>query len=218
MQGNAFANFTQADMNIESRAPVVSARADARREQILEAAEACFREFGFHNASISKICKRAAMSPGHVYHYFENKEAIIEGIVRRKADVILARVDSMRTAPDMLDATLGRAGESVAEKLEHDFASLDIEILAEACRSPGVARIVSAADGEVRRNFKHVVRSLRRDLGFDDSEAIIDAVADMVAALFDGMTVRGVRHPDLRRDEVFGVFVKVLRFLIVDVR
>ncbi|MBT0959742.1 AMP-binding enzyme [Denitromonas iodatirespirans] len=37
----------------------------------------------------------------------------------------------MRNAPDVLDATLGRAGESLTAKLGRDFAALDVEILAE---------------------------------------------------------------------------------------
>ncbi len=53
------------------------ARADVRRHQILSAAARCFRERGFHGASVSQISKAAGMSAGHMYHYFENKEAII---------------------------------------------------------------------------------------------------------------------------------------------
>ncbi|MBK1879700.1 TetR/AcrR family transcriptional regulator [Pelagicoccus mobilis] len=37
-----------------------------RRRQILEAALFCFREKGFHGASMSSICKKAQMSPGHL--------------------------------------------------------------------------------------------------------------------------------------------------------
>lgn len=205
-------------MSTDPSVPCIATKADARRAQILEAAEACFREFGFHNASISKICKRARMSPGHVYHYFENKEAIIEGIVRAKSDVILDRVEALRNAPDVLDATIDKAGESIADKLDPDFAAIDLEIVAEACRNPSVANIVQHADREVLNNFKDVVRALRKDLGHDDSDETIDALGDMIAILFDGIAVRGIKHPDMHRDELVSLFEKVLRFLIVDWR
>ena len=42
------------------------ARADVRRQQILSAAARCFREKGFHGASISQISKAAGMSAGHI--------------------------------------------------------------------------------------------------------------------------------------------------------
>lgn len=53
-------------------------RLNTRRAQILAAATDCFRELGFHGASIAKISQASGMSPGHIYHYFENKEAIID--------------------------------------------------------------------------------------------------------------------------------------------
>ena len=43
-------------------------KSEARREQVLNAAAECFRQGGFHGTSIAQICKRAKMSPGHVYH------------------------------------------------------------------------------------------------------------------------------------------------------
>ena len=60
-------------------------RGTARRQQILNAAAQCFREHGFHGASIAQISKTAGMSAGHIYHYFENKEAIIAAIVAEAA-------------------------------------------------------------------------------------------------------------------------------------
>jgi TetR/AcrR family transcriptional repressor of uid operon len=46
-------------------------RAEARRTQILDAAENCVREYGFHRASISKISTASGMGAGHIYHYFQ---------------------------------------------------------------------------------------------------------------------------------------------------
>lgn len=205
-------------MTSEHSVPQCASRADARREQILAAAEACFCEFGFHGASISKICKQAGMSPGHVYHYFENKEAIIEGIVRRKTEAILARVEATRNANNVLDATLARAGEGIADKLDPSFAALELEILSEACRNPAVSKIVRQADRDVVGKLKEMVAELRRELGHEDSAETVDALVDMIAILFDGVTGRGVRHPDMDREQVVALFGKVLRFLIVEWR
>ena len=58
---------------------------------------------------------------------------------------------------------------------------MDMEILAEACRNPNVARIVRAADREVLDNFTEVVRELRRNLGHEDSDETIEALGDMIA-------------------------------------
>ena len=52
-------------------------RAEARRQQILSAAAQCFREHGFHAASISRISRLAGMSAGHIYRRWCNKMSSI---------------------------------------------------------------------------------------------------------------------------------------------
>ena len=56
---------------------VSEAHIEARRQQILEAANACFSRQGFHQSSVQDICREAGLSPGAVYRYFPSKEHII---------------------------------------------------------------------------------------------------------------------------------------------
>lgn len=59
----------------ETLMPKVSdAHLEARREQILDAAEACFSREGFHQTSMQDICREAELSPGAVYRHFSSKE------------------------------------------------------------------------------------------------------------------------------------------------
>jgi len=53
---------------------------EGKRQEILAAAHRCFLRYGLQGASISMICKEAGMSPGHLYHYFPSKDAIVEQI------------------------------------------------------------------------------------------------------------------------------------------
>ena len=53
---------------------VSDAHVEARRQQILEAASACFARQGFHQTSVQDICKEAGLSAGAVYRYFPGKE------------------------------------------------------------------------------------------------------------------------------------------------
>ncbi len=57
---------------------VSQAHMEARRQQILDAALACFAREGIHGSSMADICREAGLSPGAVYHHFEGKQAIIE--------------------------------------------------------------------------------------------------------------------------------------------
>ena len=55
----------------------------ARREQILNGATKVFAERGFHRAGVKEIAREAGVSEGTIYNYFEDKDALLSGIVHR---------------------------------------------------------------------------------------------------------------------------------------
>ena len=55
----------------------------ARRNQILDAAARVFAEKGFHLATTKDIAKQAGISEGTIYNYFDNKMALLFGILER---------------------------------------------------------------------------------------------------------------------------------------
>lgn len=67
----------------EQRGPKFRRRAEARPDEVLDAALALFVEKGFANTRVEDIATRAGLSKGAVYLYFPSKEAILEGLVRR---------------------------------------------------------------------------------------------------------------------------------------
>ena len=60
-----------------------SRRAEARPDELLDAAMAVFAEKGFAGTKMDDIARRAGVSKGTVYLYFTSKEALIEGIIHR---------------------------------------------------------------------------------------------------------------------------------------
>jgi len=65
------------------RVPKFRRRAEARPDEVLDAALDLFIEKGFAGTRVEEIAKRAGLSKGAVYLYFPSKEAIMEGLVRR---------------------------------------------------------------------------------------------------------------------------------------
>lgn len=51
------------------------------RQKILDAGLELFAEAGFHSTSISQIAKKAGISKGLMYNYFESKEELLREIV-----------------------------------------------------------------------------------------------------------------------------------------
>jgi AcrR family transcriptional regulator len=59
---------------------------ETRRALVLDAARAVFEEHGIEGASIREIAKRAGYTPGAIYSYFENKEAIYGALLGESLD------------------------------------------------------------------------------------------------------------------------------------
>src|SRR5258706_11608714 len=74
----------------------------ARRSQILDAATRVFAEKGFHRTTIRDIATVAGIADGTIYNYFENKTALLLGILDRINETERRAEDlSQATAADM---------------------------------------------------------------------------------------------------------------------
>jgi len=75
---------------------------DRIRQQILEAAEKRFADYGFGKTTIAEIAGDCRMSSGNVYRYFDSKEAIaiagVEGKLEEKSATCEAAVDPAASA------------------------------------------------------------------------------------------------------------------------
>ncbi|WP_084398915.1 TetR/AcrR family transcriptional regulator [Henriciella aquimarina] len=171
-------------------------RAD-RINQVLDAAADCFVEYGFHRAGMSKIAKRAGMSVGHIYHYFESKEAIIAAIVDRESAVAAERFSEFDAVnPNELARFMAeRAAQSISEKTDIFQSALNLEMLAEGQRNPEIAQIIQRHDQYIRAQLTQI---LREKLGLNEPEAR----TDMLMVLFAGLANRVLRHPGLEREKL----------------
>lgn len=87
--------------------------ANDKKAQIVDAAIQVFAEKGLHGTRISEIAQRAGIAYGLVYHYFKNKEAILDSIF----------VDRWNEFMETLDPIV-RSGRSVEEKLRAVAAAI----------------------------------------------------------------------------------------------
>ena len=71
----------------------------ARREAILVAAEELVMETGYWEMSMGQVAKRAELSKGALYHYFENKDALCAAIAVRGLTELLPTLREKAATP-----------------------------------------------------------------------------------------------------------------------
>ncbi|MCR6645097.1 MAG: TetR/AcrR family transcriptional regulator [Terricaulis sp.] len=79
-------------------APRWKRRADARPEEILEAALSAFTERGFEAARMEDIAKAAGISKAAIYLYFPSKMALLEALIEAKVTPIAQQVAALSAA------------------------------------------------------------------------------------------------------------------------
>ncbi len=179
---------------------VVRAKYDEKRRHILDAAEGCFQRDGFRGASIGDICAAARMSPGHLYHYFDSKEAIIEAILesRLEREAVIVGELTMTPNADLVTAVCGWLDGRVKDVRAHG-TSLGLEMRAESARNPAIAKIASRADRGVRELLSRLVRE-GQERGQVDPALDPDSVAAVVHSIIFGLNRLGAI-----RDSTFDV-------------
>lgn len=188
-------------------------RSRARRDQILSAAAKLFGENGFHGSSMAELAKRAGMSVGHIYHYFQNKDAIIEALVDREMEELPGMLDEViYPGGDVLTTLMDRLDATVDRHLDREMLPLWLEILAEAARNPRIAEMLYTADAASRHRLTQAVSVRLAGLG---EREVADRV-EAISATFYGLIYRAVHNPDLDRDAVVRTTRLVLRQLLTN--
>lgn len=82
-------------MSAAKPAPRWRRRADARPEEILEAALAEFTERGFEAARMEDIGKRAGISKAAIYLYFPSKMALLEALIESRVSPIATQAAAL---------------------------------------------------------------------------------------------------------------------------
>ncbi|MBR0952332.1 TetR/AcrR family transcriptional regulator [Bradyrhizobium canariense] len=167
---------------------------EQKRGEILGAAIRCFTRHGFRGASTTDICTEAGISPGHLYHYFPSKEAIIEAMVDLGLAHSAERFEKILAASDVIETLLADIEENSLRFRPAQILNLDG--LAEAGRNPEFAKIIERHTGAVRRMWTDFLRQAQSQ-GRVDSGLDPDATANILIAIIDGSRAMPIRNPKL---------------------
>src|SRR5687768_11589960 len=65
---------------------------DARRQEILAAARACFAQYGYEGATVRRLEEATGLSRGAIFHHFRDKESLFLAVAEDDAAEMTATV------------------------------------------------------------------------------------------------------------------------------
>ena len=156
-------------------------RKDARPEEILSAALDVFTERGFAATKLEDVARKAGVTKGTIYLYYESKEALFKAIVRQTIVPVIAKGEEIAqaftgSARDLFEKLVREYWRLVGET---ELAGIPKLMMAEAGNFPELARFYYQE--VVTRGHKLMAGVLERGIKAGEFRPVNIAVATKLA-------------------------------------
>jgi AcrR family transcriptional regulator len=173
---------------------ITEAKRESRRQQILEAARACFARDGFHATTTADIVRESGVSQGTLYLYFETKDDIVVALAddRHQGEAFLnALAESEPDPVQGLMLMIELYGRTLGDPQRGDARRVGVQGWAEALRNERIRDSVTVGAARVRRA---IVSLIVRGQGAGEVRADVDpeAAARIMIATFQGLILQAV--------------------------
>lgn len=169
-------------------------RTRERSAALLKAAFSCFAEGGFHETTVDDICRKAGVSKGSFYWYFESKEQVFVQILEVWAEEVEGEIMAQfrdafadKEPQQALLLALGREGRRGRRLLP-----VWLDALVQSQRHPELKKAMSHFMQRMRRALAGVVAPT---FGAFYSEQQIDTLAGLLLASFIGSIAQDMAEP-----------------------
>ncbi len=117
-------------------------RENERRRTILRAAIDVFARKGYHGCRIADVAREAGVAYGLVYHYFKNKDELLETVAETGWSGFVTRIRAVAEGEGSLEQKVHGIADVAFEAYRVDPRAVKVLIL-EIARSPAGGRVVS---------------------------------------------------------------------------
>jgi len=191
---------------------------EQKRRDILAAAAHCFARDGFRGASISSICGQAKISSGHLYHYFESKEAIIEAMAEVGLEHAEERFNHLMKNDNPIQGLIEEIGQArnqgcIKPELYaemHARKQLHLDMLAEAGRNPAMAEIVKRHATKIRGMLTTLLQAAQQR-GQIDQSLNAELAATILLGAIEGLGKMSIHAPDYDMKQELAMLATLIR-------
>jgi AcrR family transcriptional regulator len=137
------------------------------------------------------------MSPGLIYRYFANKNAIILEIIERQLEEARADIATLRSDTDLVSLVGDLFARWRSDDPQLMNPALMLEMTAEASRDPQIAQALANADRTTGAEFTAWLVQTARNEGREPAPGEVSARAFALRCVIGGLALRAIREPDI---------------------
>lgn len=171
---------------------ISAARAQSRRQQIIDAALTCFARRGFHKTTMQDVVRQAGLSPGSIYCHFASKHDIIVAVVEerhKRESALIERAFEKQSFAEAVDRLAADFIAALHAPEEQAWRRLTVQLWAESLHDRRLAAVVR--DG-VERPAAILSRLVKRAKASGELPKFLDAdaIATIFIAVFQGLVLQ----------------------------
>ena len=171
---------------------------------------------GAAGSTFEHVANEAGVSRGLLHYYFGTKERLLVEVVRRDAELRVARLDEMLSEAKTADDVLGVLVSSLTDMIDNDpgFFLLLYELFSAGRRNPDIQREVGQLFERTRSHVAAVLR-LKETEGVLSLRFPAEAVVSYLFALADGFALQSLSDPQRDIAEALAAGAASARYLLV---
>jgi AcrR family transcriptional regulator len=186
-----------------------------KAQRIVDAMRESVAKRGAAGSTFEHVAREAGVSRGLLHYYFGTKERLLVEVVRRDAEIRVARLDEplgeARTVDDVLDVLLA----SLTDLIENEpaFFLLLYELFSAGRRNPEIQHEVGHLFDRTRSHVAEILEAKERE-GVLSLRYGADAIVSYLFAVGDGFALQALSEPSRDIGEALAAGAASARFLL----
>jgi AcrR family transcriptional regulator len=186
-----------------------------KAQRIVDAMRESVAKRGAAGSTFEQVAREAGVSRGLLHYYFGTKERLLVEVVRRDAEIRVARLDEALSGAQNVDDVLEALVSSLTDLIENEpaFFLLLYELFSAGRRNPDIQH-------EVGQLFERTRSHVAEVLDAKQGEGVISlrypapAIVSYLFALGDGFALQALSDPDQDIDPALEAGTASARFLL----
>jgi AcrR family transcriptional regulator len=168
-----------------------------KAQRIIDAMRESVAKRGAAGSTFEHVAREAGVSRGLLHYYFGTKERLLVEVVRRDAEIRVARLDEplgkAETVDDVIDVLLA----SLTDLIENEpaFFLLLYELFSAGRRNPEIRHEVGQLFERTRSHVAEILEAKERE-GVLDLRYEAEAIVAYLFAVGDGFALQALSEPD----------------------
>ncbi len=186
-----------------------------KAQRIIDAMRICMARSGTSGSTFEQVAAEAGVSRGLLHYYFGTKEKLLVEVVRRDADLRMARLDEPLAAARTADDVIAVLVDSLNDMIENEpeFFTLIFELHSAGRRNPEIRAELGQLFTVTRAQVADALAA-KEDEGVLSLRYPADAVASYLFAVGDGFALQALSDPGRDHSGTLVAGAAAARFLL----